>query len=69
MSGDVTTLDANTDVNEASRIMADKQIRRLPVVENGQPVGIVSLGDVAVRADGPGDERALEGISKGVGNG
>ncbi len=67
MSENVTTLDADTDVNEASRLMASQQIRRLPVVENGQPVGIVSLGDVAVRTDGSGDERALEGISKGVG--
>ena len=67
MSGDVTTLDADTDVNEASRIMASQQIRRLPVVENGKPVGIVSLGDLAIRANGSGDERALEGISRGVG--
>jgi signal-transduction protein with cAMP-binding, CBS, and nucleotidyltransferase domain len=31
--------------------MKDKTIRRLPVVENDRPVGIVSLGDLAVERD------------------
>jgi signal-transduction protein with cAMP-binding, CBS, and nucleotidyltransferase domain len=31
--------------------MREKAIRRLPVVENGQPVGIVSIGDLAVERD------------------
>ncbi len=36
-------------VHEAARIMGERQIRRLPVVENGQVVGMVSIGDLAVR--------------------
>jgi CBS domain-containing protein len=36
-------------VDEASQLMARHQIRRLPVVENNQLVGIVALGDLAVR--------------------
>lgn len=36
-------------VDEAAQIMANAQIRRLPVVENNQLVGVVSLGDLAVR--------------------
>lgn len=36
-------------VHEAAQIMANAQIRRLPVVENNQLVGVVSLGDIAVR--------------------
>lgn len=35
-------------VSEAADIMAVRQIRRLPVVENDELVGIVSLGDLAV---------------------
>ena len=35
---------------EAAQIMAEKQIRRLPIVENGDLVGIVSLGDLAVQS-------------------
>jgi CBS domain-containing protein len=32
-------------------LMREKAIRRLPVVEGGKPVGIVSLGDLAVERD------------------
>jgi CBS domain-containing protein len=31
--------------------MKDRAIRRLPVVEDGRPVGIVSIGDLAVDRD------------------
>ena len=34
---------------EAARIMAEKKIRRLVVEENGQLVGVVAIGDLAVR--------------------
>lgn len=36
------------DAHEAAQLMAQQQIRRLPVVENGQIVGMVALGDLAV---------------------
>jgi CBS domain-containing protein len=36
------------DVHQAAQMMAQQQIRRLPVVENGQIVGMVALGDLAV---------------------
>ncbi|PTX58314.1 CBS domain-containing protein [Melghirimyces profundicolus] len=49
MSGNVITGNPEMSVDEASRLMAQNQIRRLPVVENNQMVGIVSLGDLAVR--------------------
>ncbi|PTM59897.1 CBS domain-containing protein [Desmospora activa] len=39
----------NMSVDEASQLMAQHQIRRLPVVDNNQLVGIVALGDLAVR--------------------
>ena len=47
--------------------MSERQIRRLPVVENDRLVGIVSLGDIAVK-EGK-DSRTgetLEQISEGV---
>ncbi len=34
---------------EASELMSEHQIRRLPVVENDRLVGIVSIGDLAVK--------------------
>lgn len=34
--------------DDAARIMSERQIRRLPIVENNNLTGIVSLGDLAV---------------------
>lgn len=36
------------DVSDAAKLMGDKQIRRLPVIEKNGLTGIVSLGDLAV---------------------
>lgn len=58
---------ATPDMNahEAAEMMAKHQIRRLPVVENGKLVGIVSIGDLAtvnMYTNEAGD--ALSDISK-----
>lgn len=54
--GDIMTKELFTgmpdwDVDNASDLMAEEQIRRLPILENGKLVGIVSLGDLAVDAE------------------
>ncbi len=48
MSDHLVTGDPGMDVDRAAQLMAEKQIRRLPIVDNGKLVGIVSLGDLAV---------------------
>jgi CBS domain-containing protein len=48
MSSELITITPETTLQEASQLMSEKQIRRLPVVENGHLIGIVSLGDLAV---------------------
>jgi CBS domain-containing protein len=50
-SRELTTIAPTDEVADAIRLMKDKAIRRLPVVENDRPVGIVSLGDLAVERD------------------
>ncbi len=50
MTTNIVSVSPDTDVHEAADIMAQKQIRRLPVVENGNLVGIVSIGDMAVES-------------------
>jgi CBS domain-containing protein len=50
-SGDVTAVSPEDDIDRAVALMRDKALRRLPVVESGQPVGIVSIGDLAVERD------------------
>ena len=50
MSADPVTVSPDDDVSEAEQIMADRQIRRLPVVEKGSLVGIIVTAQIA-RAD------------------
>jgi CBS domain-containing protein len=43
------------DLATAERMMADKRVRRIPVIDEQQrPVGIISLGDIARAAEKPG---------------
>ncbi|WP_310832859.1 CBS domain-containing protein [Paenibacillus pedocola] len=65
MSKPVTSIAENASVDEAAEIMASGQIRRLPVTRNNELIGIVSLGDLAVKrifADEAGE--ALSEISQ-----
>jgi CBS domain-containing protein len=66
MTSEVTFCFTDQDVTEVAKLMQDKQIRRLPVLDRDRRLaGIVSLGDLAVEA---GDDRlmgqVLEGISE-----
>ena len=47
----LTTVSPKDSVDDAVRLMRENAIRRLPVVEGGKPVGVVSLGDLAVTQD------------------
>jgi CBS domain-containing protein len=60
LSGQVQTLGPDASVGDAVRLMTEGSIRRIPVVEGGRPVGIVSIGDLAVERDA---DSALADIS------
>ncbi|MCI5499698.1 MAG: CBS domain-containing protein [Clostridiales bacterium] len=47
MSRRPTAVTPQDDVRQAARLMSSQQVRRLPVVEQGKVVGVVSLGDLA----------------------
>jgi CBS domain-containing protein len=47
----IETIDPGSSVDDALRLMREHDIRRLPVVKNGRPVGIISLGDLAVERE------------------
>lgn len=49
MTKELYTISPETTTKEAARLMAEHQIRRLPVVDGNKLLGIVSLGDFAVR--------------------
>jgi CBS domain-containing protein len=59
-SKELVTARPDDTVDDAARLMREKALRRLPVVEGDQPVGIVSIGDLAVERD---DKSALADIS------
>lgn len=61
MTTNPVVCDSNTDIKDAARIMSERQIRRLPIVENNALIGIVSLGDIAV--DEKGHNEAGEALS------
>lgn len=50
-SGDLTTLAPDDSVEDAIRLMRDKALRRVPICEGGQAVGVVSIGDLAIGRD------------------
>jgi CBS domain-containing protein len=67
ISGQVITATPDMSTREAAELMSEHQVRRLPVVEGELLVGIVSIGDLAVKEgkDGRvGD--TLQQISEGV---
>ena len=47
MTRSCATVSPGDDCREATRLMSLHQVRRLPVVEEGRLVGVISLGDVA----------------------
>src|SRR5687767_14514327 len=48
---DVECLSPDDDTNRAIELMRTKAIRRIPILEDGRPVGIVSIGDLAIDLD------------------
>ena len=67
VSGSIVCASPDMSTREAADLMSEHQVRRLPVVENERLVGIVSIGDLAVKE---GKDRrigdTLQDISAGV---
>jgi CBS domain-containing protein len=48
---ELVTVDPDTPLDQAVELMRERAVRRLPVVENGKAVGIISIGDLAIALD------------------
>jgi CBS domain-containing protein len=59
-SADLVTLGPDDDVAEAVRLVRERAVRRIPVVEASQPVGVVSIGDLALERN---EKSALADVS------
>jgi CBS domain-containing protein len=63
-SKDLVTIDPQQDLDEALRLMAQHQVRRLPVVEeDGRLVGILAQADIAHQGDDTKTGQVVEQIS------
>lgn len=64
MTSNPVTGNPTMDVHDAARIMSERQIRRLPIVDDNNLVGMVALGDLAVEPNLTDDAAdALKDIS------
>jgi CBS domain-containing protein len=61
--GKPVTIGADDSVEEAIEVMKEHRVRRLPVIDGHELVGIVSQGDIAAEADDEETGRLLEAIS------
>jgi CBS domain-containing protein len=59
-SHELVTVSPQDTVDDAVRLMRERSLRRIPVVDGGKCVGIVSLGDLAVEKE---PDSALADIS------
>ncbi|MBW7573635.1 CBS domain-containing protein [Caproiciproducens faecalis] len=65
MSANPVVGSPDMDVHDAAKIMSEKQIRRLPIVDRNSLVGIVALGDISVQPTQQDNaEEALKNISQ-----
>ncbi|RLG59531.1 MAG: hypothetical protein DRN95_01845 [Candidatus Hydrothermarchaeota archaeon] len=56
MSSDLKTIEKDANIKQAAKLMASHVIRRLPVVEKGKLIGIVTIDDI-MRAEKIGEDR------------
>jgi CBS domain-containing protein len=51
VTGELTSVAPDDPVERAIAVMREKAIRRVPVLEGGKPIGVLSLGDLAMERD------------------
>jgi signal-transduction protein with cAMP-binding, CBS, and nucleotidyltransferase domain len=64
-SSQLVGVDAGADIADAELLMQENAVRRLPVIEDEQIVGIISMGDIAVCAN---SESSLAAVSRTTAN-
>jgi CBS domain-containing protein len=64
-SAELATVSPDEDLDRALQLLAERRVRRLPVVEGEKLVGIVAQADVARQGDDRSTGRVVEEISEG----
>lgn len=60
----VATCDPDDDLEAVHELMRSREVRRLPVVMDGRPVGVVSLNDLALVAGATDENEALADVGR-----
>jgi CBS domain-containing protein len=63
-SSDLTTVSPDDELDRALQLLAERRVRRLPVVEDERLVGIVAQADVARHGNDPQTGQVVEQISE-----
>ena len=51
VTGELTSVAPDDPVERAIAVMREKAVRRVPVLEGGKPIGVLSIGDLAIERD------------------
>jgi len=60
---DLVVLSPDDDIQKAIRLVRERAVRRLPVIADGVPVGVVSIGDLALDESEPSDQDQIKQYS------
>src|SRR3989338_7223919 len=60
MSKNVITISPKKSIDEAALLMSESKIKRLPVVDNGEIVGIITATDIIVHSDALNEDFLIE---------
>ncbi|AFV01384.1 hypothetical protein UNSWDHB_1334 [Dehalobacter sp. UNSWDHB] len=67
MTADPICIDGTQDIDTVAETMAEYQVKRLPVLNKGQIIGVIALGDLAIEDIHINEAgEALNGISRGI---
>lgn len=65
MTPEIVHVSSDASTTDAAKLMAEKQVRRLYVIDNDKLTGVVALADLANQAPEAASTKALEGVSRG----
>ena len=67
MSTEVRTVSPDDGFDRAAEVMSERGVRRLPAVEGGRRVGVLSRGNLMPASGGPGPAgEATTGVTRGA---
>lgn len=68
MTPSTWTIEADAPIEAAAHVMAEHEVRRLPVLEDGSLVGVISYGNLeqALHAEGAAASEATLGVTRGA---